>query len=480
VTNLSEPIDFNDSQAQPFLADVQGNILKGHGRDHSAHLFLRFPADTRAVSAWLSELAAKRLTSAETQRRQAADFRRLEAGAGGPGEPFAGFLLSIFGYVALGVPEDRQPTDPLFLAGMRNHNSVGSDPINDPPVTAWEPGYRDDIHAMLLLADDDRVRLDGLVSTYLAELYALGVTTFVERGDKLVYDFGPPRGVLEIEHFGHQDGVSNPRMVVADIAEEKDDRGALHWDPSAPLALVFLEEPRTGGHGSYMVFRKLEENVRAFHTARNSLAQLLGIDPDGAAGLMVGRHRNGTPVIPTTTVDPEADANDFNYADDRPEVGVPARMCPFHAHIRRTNPRGDVPHYISGADDAFERRMRIARRGITYGDRPRLYDPAPSVQPEHGVGLLFMSLQSSLRQFAIQQSGSDSDTFPFNTTFSGLESVIGQSEDPTNVRPQPFPFRDPADPQAVREFRMMNFVTMLGGEYFFAPSIGFLRQLAGR
>lgn len=46
--------------------------------------------------------------------------------------------------------------------------------------------------------------------------------------------------------------------------------------------------------------------------------------------------------------------------------------------------------------------------------RSSLHDPAPAAEPEAGVGLLFMSFQAQLRQFVIQQSGSDGDTFPYN------------------------------------------------------------------
>jgi len=83
-----------------------------------------------------------------------------------------------------------------------------------------------------------------------------------------------------------------------------------------------------------------------------------------------------------------------------------------------------------------------------------------------------------LRQFAIQQSGSDSESFPYNSDLTGLESVIGQQADPEKVNPQPWPYRDPKDPKAVRLVKMMNFVKMLGGEYFFAPSVAFLKDLA--
>src|SRR5262249_4973567 len=157
-----------------------------------------------------------------------------------PGEPFGAFLLSSSGYGALGVAEDGRPADPLFRAGLKRHNEVSNDTINDPPVSRWEPDFQSDIHAMVLLADDDRLRIDGNVDWNVAQLPAIGITGFVKRGDALRYDFGPPRGVLDIEHFGHQDGVSNPRMVVADIEKEKKTRGAINWDPSAPLELAFV------------------------------------------------------------------------------------------------------------------------------------------------------------------------------------------------------------------------------------------------
>ncbi|MEO3707408.1 hypothetical protein AAFM79_23835 [Trichormus azollae HNT15244] len=44
--NLEEnekPIDSTDPQYQDVLEDLQGNILKGHGRNKSVHIFLTFP-----------------------------------------------------------------------------------------------------------------------------------------------------------------------------------------------------------------------------------------------------------------------------------------------------------------------------------------------------------------------------------------------------------------------------------------------------
>ena len=484
MVDLKKPIDFKDPAAPDFLARIQGNILKGHGRDHTAHLFLRFPAAAAPVRGWITRFANGELITADEQRLQTEAFRAARA-AGKPiaGQPFASFLLSYAGYRALEIPAERIPKDSqgFFQVGLKRHNSAQADQINDPDPSAWEAGYRNELHAMVLLADDIRTRLDGTVKSIVDALGKLNVESFVERGDKLRFDFGPPRGLLEIEHFGHQDGISNPRMTVEDIDEEVKDRGANLWDPSAPLNLVLTEEPGAAkAYGSFMVFRKLEQNVRTFTAAKKALATLLRTDPDGAAALMVGRHRDGTPVIPTTTLTPGADPNNFNFGADAPPRGTPARLCPFHAHIRRTNPRGDVARYVPGQTEEFERSMRIARRGITYGERPHLYDTEPWALPEREVGLLFMSFQADLRQFAIQQGGSDDETFPFvgpPPAFSGLESVVGQAASGATVRPQPWPYRDPNDPAAIREYKMMNFVKMLGGEYFFAPSVPFLQSL---
>ena len=136
--------------------------------------------------------------------------------------------------------------------------------------------------------------------------------------------------------------------------------------------------------------------------------------------------------------------------------------CPFHAHIRKTNPRGDSPLGLDA-----ERMFRIARRGITYGERPDLSPGADLVPPEHGVGLLFMSYQARLDQFAIQQEGSDSNDFVREGV--GVDAVIGQNAAPV---PQEWPNG------SGQTFTMANFVTLLGSEYFFAPSIAFLHELA--
>ncbi|AKU20841.1 hypothetical protein [Massilia sp. NR 4-1] len=464
MLNLNAALDTSDPAVLQALGDVQGNILKGHGRDHSAHLFIVFAPDAKPARAWLAKTGRERITSAAGQLAQTVAFRRNK----GVGEAFACLALSARGYVALGVAESQRPADPFFVKGMKRHNQVELDPINDPPVSEWESGFQDEVHAMLLLADDDKERLNANVQQVLGELREIGAGVFVERGDKLLFDF-PGRPGVEIEQFGYQDGISNPQMIVADLQKERAERGFDNWDPEAPAGLVLVQEKSAGTerYGSYFVFRKLEQNVKAFDDGIEELASVLDISPRDAGALAVGRHQDGTALFPAAPIVPGAGQNNFNFASDRPPEGDAAGVCPFHSHIRRTNPRGDIPHYV-GAPIEFERSMRIARRGITYGARPDLETGGEA--PSSGVGLLFMCHQAQLRQFSIQQNGSDHDQFPF--AGAGFEGLNGQAALNTTIQPQLWPSRG-----GMRPHLLMRFVKMLGGEYFFTPSLPFLREL---
>jgi deferrochelatase/peroxidase EfeB len=168
-------------------------------------------------------------------------------------------------------------------------------------------------------------------------------------------------------------------------------------------------------------------------------------------------------VIPTSVSVAGADPNNFNFG-----VDADAKVCPFQAHIRKTNPRGDTVRVL-GATEAFERSNLILRRGISYGERPDLAPGSTAPTPDAGVGLLFMCYQAGIRQFAIQQAGSDSNDFVKQDV--GPDAVIGNNVQPTSQN-------WPKAGNASAKFTMANFVSFKGGEYFFAPSLGFLRSLS--
>jgi deferrochelatase/peroxidase EfeB len=458
---LKNPIDLTQADAQLFIERVQGNIIKGHDRLHAAQIFASFNADAHAARAWIAGPMSGRLTTAKKQKEQTERWKAAQDN----GEPFFAFFLSNTGYVRLGVPEAATPRDGYFRAGMKSAPAGVQPVVADPPVSQWEVNFRSRIDAMVLIADDDPGRLDQTIAALTQELTPVTEHLFVERGDQLTFDFGGNRNKVEIEHFGHQDGISQPRMDKKDIDDEIAARGGTNWSPGAPLELAFLPElGQQDQFGSYLVYRKLGQNVKAFRQARDSLAALLGVGADDAAALAVGRYRDGRPVLPTTVVQPGADPNDFSFKSDQD-----AAVCPYQAHIRKTNPRGDLAAFVPGQTDDRERALRILRRGITFGERPDLAPGSTLPPPETGVGLLFMCYAQRLIQFVIQQDGADGNDFV--KTGVGADAVLGRN---TTRLAQQWPLN--GNP-AAKEFLMSNFIDMLGGEYFFAPSPAFLASL---
>lgn len=466
MIDIEHPLDLNHPEVAAFLREIQGNIIKGHGRNFTGHILLSMIGDAQAVRLWITDFATERVTSAEVSRRDTLAWHAR----GGPGEPFATFLLAPDGYRYLGFTDDQIPApndqfnppwgSEYFLRGMKGQSTITQRNYNDPDVSEWEPAYQQQTHAMVLLADDDRERLDQSITDIVASTPGMFDVLTIEHGVVLTEKF--PRGEAVIEHFGFRDGISQPLMIQQDLDDEISRRGNTHWDPGAPLSLALLQEPIPGGgYGSFMVFRKLEQNVKEFWDSLERLSYQSGTAIDELGAMAVGRFRDGTPAVPTSTIDPAADPNDFHYDQD-----VAGGKCPFHAHVRKTNPRGDVPRVI-GAPAEFERARRVVRRGITYGERPDLQEGGTYEKPTEGVGLLFMCFQSNLDQFVIQQEGSDSNDFV--SPGVGVDAVIGQNLAPIEQT-------WPSDGTA--KFTMANFVRMLGGEYFFAPSMTFLTGLA--
>src|SRR3712207_6714990 len=108
------PIDHTEQQYQDVLEDLQGNILKGHGRNQSVHIFLTFrnpegnQEKIRALKQWIAQLATQDITSAKKQLRDADAWRtqRIDAGV------FVHFAISSSGYQKLDFSDSIQPKGP--------------------------------------------------------------------------------------------------------------------------------------------------------------------------------------------------------------------------------------------------------------------------------------------------------------------------------------------------------------------------------
>ncbi|MEL6930932.1 MAG: Dyp-type peroxidase, partial [Cyanobacteria bacterium J06600_6] len=427
------------------------------GRSHSVHLFLQWQSDRIAqAKEWIRAFTQTHVTSAQEQSDEAINYRQN----GICGGIFANVYLSRFGYEALGYEPFQVPKDQPFTMGMKN--SQIREFLGDPEVAVWEEGFKQEIHALILLADDNLNQLLQLVNQVTAKLRP--VANILHREDGFVIRNNNHQA---IEHFGFVDGVSQPLFLQRDI-EKVAPQGFDKWDSRAGLDLVLVKDPNGGtadSYGSYLVYRKLEQNVKAFREDQKQLAQQLDTDDELAGALVMGRFPDGTPVSeseqPTRPITPPLN---FNYDED-----VTASKCPFHAHIRKTNPRGDTGRVESspGFEEALtvERSHRIVRRAISYGEN----DPAQ--EPETGSGLLFLCFQSNIEnQFNFMQSRW-ANANRFVNVGVGPDPVIGQ---PEGVQKYPQKWGQPE----TEDYGFKLWVFMQGGEYFFAPSISFLSNLA--
>ncbi len=550
------------ARLKPDLDNLQGHILRSHGRDRSVHIFLRFTREKRqAAREWIADIAHGRIDFAKTQLRITSAQKQLEEAeryrtSGGKlyGDLFCCFFLSDHGYEVLEIP--KHPPDPAFQQGMEARQQT----LNDPPKVQWDKEYQDKIDAMLLLAHGNEQNLlwdvqnqklsrEEQLRRWEEELHVGGVAEVraVEYGRVMRH----PCTRQTIGHFGYVDGRSQPVFFDGDMEKEKD--GTDRWNPKAGPNLVLVEDPNVDtynqgpAYGSYLVFRKLEQNVRGFQEHLNELANTLplqGHDRQRGEALVMGRFRDGTPVVLQSTPgmsDPVL--NNFDFTKDPQGL-----KCPFQAHIRRMNPRGERDHSIrsrldvalmrysleqkpekrdcirsdlaaalerlsgggpeehdrirSDLDAALqrlsergpgeryriqndlavrydERCHRIARRSVHYGMRqPEPYDnPRLDQLPPDGVGLLFMCYQSNIRdQFEfLQGNWANNEDVPDKGT--GVDAMIGRARGGHTATGHNWPLQWNANRKRSTP-GFQSFVTLKGGEYFFAPSIPFLKNIA--
>jgi len=443
-----------DEDTQEMLETLQANILHPHVREHMSVLFLHF-GDGGDGRRFLRRLVPL-MKSAKEHLRELRSFRMSQI----TGTTYVGVGISKAGYRKLGDATDKF-TDIAFQNGMKARRET----LNDPPITAWDEPYRQEIHAVIIIGD----ATPEPVAATRATILELVPPTARLLGEETGLAQRNPEGE-GIEHFGYVDGRSQPLFLADQVAAEPQG----HWNPFFPLRHVLVADPLAPNprrhFGSYLVYRKLEQNVRAFRQAELDLADRLGLigeDRKRAGALLVGRFRDGTPLRlhAKPGAQPDPAVNDFNYDGD------PGSKCPVFAHVRKSTPR-------ESRDGGSERTLGVmmARRGQTYGvrtDNP-WDDAPPETRPTGGVGLLFMAFNSNLvRQFEfVQRAWANNPDFPRSGT--GLDPLIGQGPRDVPIR---YPLTWGGNELSPPLPQVPQTVTMKGGEYFFAPSLAYLNNL---
>ena len=188
--------------------------------------------------------------------------------------------------------------------------------------------------------------------------------------------------------FGHEGALRLCRRVVAaedrgtpEKEDEQDPRKSQIRDQAGlsgqagRVPAWLLNERRAriaNGHGrdirrngTYLVFRQLEQDVPAFNAFVSDVAEKLGETKEWVAARLLGRWREGEPLVAEKPNGSEEDRknNFLYYYEDRSGL-----LCPIGAHIRRANPRDSL-----GPDPETALRLskmhRIIRRGRPYGER---------------------------------------------------------------------------------------------------------------
>ena len=154
-----ELIDPNQAETKKLMQSIQGNILKGHGRNFSRHIFLKIN-DKNEAKSYLANFAINHVTSALAQFQQAREFQ-----SNGTEHIFCNMRFSSSGYKVLDIEAKKHPKDSIWRNGMKDQGFQGVDiakvfkldapipiknPLQDPPVDTCQATFQQDIHVLIL------------------------------------------------------------------------------------------------------------------------------------------------------------------------------------------------------------------------------------------------------------------------------------------------------------------------------------------
>ncbi len=522
-------------------AEIQGNVVPGFMKPNMALSALAIDNVAKAKE-WIAATAPKITTLAQAMEtrvkvRELRTLRPMIAGTLGaiPDEVDdewvnVGFSYQGLGKLLKGGPHESdlaQFQDEAFIAGLATRSSFLGDPT-DPSAEGnpanWViggPGKEADV--LLVFGADRPKALTKMLEEIRGDATANGMAVlYEERGAKL--------DEIGSEHFGFQDGVSQPG-VRGRLSDDPDSFMTQRTiDPSAvpdswlyglpgqllvwPGEFVFgypdagadplvagaenLPGPDWSRNGSYLSFRRLRQDVPGFWKSLTEQAEQLASQPgfegwtaERLGANLVGRWRSGAPVarvpdadVPDLGTDRLAN-NSFGFAADSAALPLagggdtntfpgakadPVGLtCPMAAHIRKVQPR-ETPNDLGGRRASTSR--RLLRRGLPYG--PQMTDPFGSDPANGDRGLLFISYQASLM-----------DQFEFLCTAwmgspvnprspGGFDMVVGENGQPGENRVRQCVLFGVEGAQGTVSTGS-DFVIPTGGGYFFSPSIGALK-----
>src|SRR5712692_7892415 len=458
-------------------SDIQGMVASGYNHyDCVRYLFLEV-TDSRGARSWLRSLVDRVTTAEHPGTHKSANRLNI--------------ALTFRGIEELGVKHNSiKGFSHEFVGGMNRPEAAGIlGDRGDSDQKNWEFGgcnteKTKPLHILVVLYGESEQGLDSGARMCGLDPLAAGLQqSFRQDSTRGHKDFTEP--------FGFRDGISQPKVIgltrrasegddliktgefvlgyedesgmrsrVPSIDNWEDPNGYLAEHPDCPK-----DRRAFGLNGTYLVFRKLSQDVRAFW---NFVESNSGNDPQRReliAAKLMGRWRSGAPLVIAPKKPGANPENDFLYMPSDPD----GLSCPIGSHIRRANPRDSLPVWPSRSLE-ISRRHRIIRRGRKYSvpvgtspdrDGPELMDQ----------GICFVALNADLlRQFEFIQQ-----TWLNNPEFNGLDNDKDPIAADNSGSGQ---FTIQAQPINRHLRGLTRFVTVRGGGYFFLPGIRTLRFLA--
>ena len=366
--------------------EVQRLALSGYPFDCSDHLVLRVK-DADKARAFLAELLLRGYVT----------FGDHDAKEGAIN---IGFTYR--GLEALGLPDlylhELQQKAGAFCIGARNRAAHRLGDTGPSAAERWDKPMFDADHAHVVMSihGRDGHAVDEIVNRLMeAPAAQQGFDANWEKcrlpAEHLSQGGEDSQGrKIRFVHFGYRDNIARPIIARASVPREgqchnpgelllgyPNDENFNRWDDgqtSADVARFFR-------NGSFAAFRKIEQHEDRFNKFLDEEVERLKEDhprvtTDYLKAKLCGRWPNGVPVEPNVYVEPKLTADprdDFDFMNDPHGFG-----CPFGAHIRRANPRGD--------QIAPARLRPLFRRGMPYGPK---YDDKTKDEERGLMGLFF-------------------------------------------------------------------------------------------
>lgn len=464
-----------DTTTAPDPREIQSLILHGARQSHSVHLLFHITDPAQAKGFF--QALFKHPFHAQPLVQSAEDWGTEKPTA------WVNVALSYNGISKLYPPAVTAGFPPEFIAGPWSSDSQAS--LGDGNPDDWWFG---NFHSRDI---DCSVHAYARTPHVLASLTEYLVSAASKHGMRelvpLAQNAAQPRLVQtslpdQRIHFGYRDGIGEPLLHWSSGKPAPDDLN--NFIIGYPDGMDFPPSPTSGPtgafakNGCYMVFNVLYQDVAAFNRFLESnareLAPRLGLTPEAAqewlAAKMMGRWRDGTPLMASPDSPQNVLRNDDNYSygltDDAGYLASGAR-CPFAAHGRVANSRDQV------LDSFHEPLPRIIRRGAPYG-------PPLQGTTDDGIdrGLIGLFLCGSIsRQFEKLRGWMNMNDFSpvFNAdASSSQDALMGNRQIPASKS-----FRIPHPDGDITLRSLPRFVTTRGCAYLLLPGIKTLAELAG-